>query len=49
MIQGIPADVGMLRMATASRSFTSWRASRLSVPRLKTSVIADTPGTDWIA
>src|SRR4029079_10392070 len=42
---GMPAEVGRLGIAIATRSFTSWRASRLSVPRLKKSVIADSPGT----
>src|SRR5690349_3767165 len=41
----MPADVGRLGIAIATRSFTCWRASRLSVPRLKKSVIADRPGT----
>src|SRR6185312_6991100 len=40
---GMPADVGGIAIAT--RSFTSWRASRLSVPRLKMSVIDESPGT----
>ena len=43
--QGMPADAGRLGIAIATRSFTSWRASRLSVPRLKKRVIADSPGT----
>src|SRR4051794_40281888 len=41
----MPADVGRLGIAIATRSFTSCRASRLSVLRLKKSVIADSPGT----
>src|SRR4029078_8748616 len=41
----MPADAGRLGIAIATRSFTSWRATRLSVPRLKKSVIDESPGT----
>ena len=44
-IQGMPAQDGNVRVATARRSCTNCRASMMSVPGLKMRMIDETPGT----